>query len=359
MVWLSFVISMALNGWEINKMTFLEVAIGGILGLVGGGITAGASRGLASGIGQKLIMGAKNSKVLGPVLRGGQKLVSKLPAPLQKMFGKGGAYRSRRGCRHQCGRRYFAWTEDQLEKCHFGRNFWSGSVAVVHFAQPAINKAVASLEPVLAKTPIVKNVFNKVGDCVAVRQTGRYHALIDIPFSNCFHAPDGVTSGGNSSSAKPLSLEQRRENVKHIAEYTDLSKEGLKGKGYKLKNGAIIKGQKIVKVNSIEKYRKAEGKLSLEYVAKLRKELGIPFLKEDNLLIENDILKSGNTVAVLESDGVQIWGRSGWGIDVGGYSELGRNGQKKNRKTRYPPGEICYKWTNLYSCRRRCILAFI
>ncbi|WP_156097701.1 hypothetical protein [Thermoactinomyces sp. Gus2-1] len=62
---LSFVISMALNGWEINKMTFLEVAIGGILGLVGGGITAGASRGLASGIGQKLIMGAKNSKVLG------------------------------------------------------------------------------------------------------------------------------------------------------------------------------------------------------------------------------------------------------------------------------------------------------
>lgn len=77
-----------------------------------------------------------------------------------------------------------------------------------------------------------------------------------------------------------------------------------------------------MKVNSIEKYRKAEGKLSLEYVAKLRKELGIPFLKEDNLLIENDILKSGNTVAVLESDGVQIWGRSGWGIDVGGYSEL-------------------------------------
>ena len=87
---LSFVISMALNGWEINKMTFLEAAIGGLLGLIGGGITAGASRGLASGIGQKLIMGAKNSKVLGSVLQGGQKLVSKLPAPLQKVFGKGG-----------------------------------------------------------------------------------------------------------------------------------------------------------------------------------------------------------------------------------------------------------------------------
>ncbi|MBH8585363.1 hypothetical protein [Thermoactinomyces sp. CICC 10520] len=326
---LSFVISMVLNGWEINKMTFLEVAIGGILGLVGGGITAGASRGLASGIGQKLIMGAKNSKVLGPVLRGGQKLVSKLPAPLQKMFGKGGAIGAVEGAGTSVADDILHGRKINWKNAILAGIFGAGSVAVVHFAQPAINKAVASLEPVLAKTPIVKNVFNKVGDCVAVRQTGRYHALIDIPFSNCFHAPDGVTSGGNSSSAKPLSLEQRRENVKHIAEYTDLSKEGLKGKGYKLKNGAIIKGQKIVKVNSIEKYRKAEGKLSLEYVAKLRKELGIPFLKEDNLLIENDILKSGNTVAVLESDGVQIWGRSGWGIDVGGYSELRKEWAKE------------------------------
>jgi hypothetical protein len=326
---LSFVISMALNGWEINKMTFLEVAIGGILGLVGGGITAGASRGLASGIGQKLIMGAKNSKVLGPVLRGGQKLVSKLPAPLQKMFGKGGAIGAVEGAGTSVADDILHGRKINWKNAILAGIFGAGSVAVVHFAQPAINKAVASLEPVLAKTPIVKNVFNKVGDCVAVRQTGRYHALIDIPFSNCFHAPDGVTSGGNSSSAKPLSLEQRRENVKHIAEYTDLSKEGLKGKGYKLKNGAIIKGQKIVKVNSIEKYRKAEGKLSLEYVAKLRKELGIPSLKEDNLLIENDILKSGNTVAVLESDGVQIWGRSGWGIDVGGYSELRKEWAKE------------------------------
>ena len=182
---LSFVISMALNGWEINKMTFLEAAIGGILGLIGGGITAGASRGLASGIGQKLIMGAKNSKVLGPVLRGGQKLVSKLPAPLQKMFTKGGAIGAVEGAGTSVADDILHGRKINWKNAILAGFFGAGSVAVVHFAQPAINKAVASLEPVLAKTPIVKNVFNKVGDCVAVRQTGGYHAFFLVVKPGC------------------------------------------------------------------------------------------------------------------------------------------------------------------------------
>jgi hypothetical protein len=291
------------------------------LGLIGGGITAGASRGLASSIGQKLIMGVKNSKILGPVLQGGQKLVSKLPAPMQKVFGRGGAIGAVEGAGTSVADDILHGRKINWKNAFLAGVFGAGSVAVVHFAQPVVNKAVASMEPVLAKTPIVKNVFNKVGDCVAVRQTGGYHALIDIPVFECFYAPDGVGGGGNSSSKKTLTLKQRRENVKNIAVYTDLSEEGLKGKGYKLNNGAIIKGQKIVKVNSMDKYidinknKQEIEELSLEYVSKLRKELGLPSLEEDVILVKNKILKSGNTVAVLEVDGKRIWGRNGWGDD--------------------------------------------
>ncbi|MGA8944096.1 MAG: hypothetical protein WB502_15485 [Thermoactinomyces sp.] len=169
---LSFVISMALNGWEINKMTFLEAAIGGFLGLIGGGITAGATRGLASGIGQKLLMGSKNSKVLDPVLRGGQKLVSKMPAPIQKMFTKGVFIGAVEGAGTSVADDILHGRKINWKNAVLAGVFGAGAVVVVHFAQPAINKVVASMEPFLAKTPIVKNLFNKVDDCIAVRQTG-------------------------------------------------------------------------------------------------------------------------------------------------------------------------------------------
>lgn len=76
------------------------------------------------------------------------------------------------------------------------------------------------------------------------------------------------------------------------------------------------------------KYQQAKGNIDLQYVVQVRKKLGLPTLKEDDMLIKYDILKSGNTVAVLESDGVQIWGRSGWGVDVGGYSKLRKDWAK-------------------------------
>ncbi|MBA4836657.1 hypothetical protein H1R82_08455 [Thermoactinomyces intermedius] len=182
---MSFVISMALNGWEINKMTFLEAAIGGLLGLIGGGITAGASRGLASGIGQKLIMGAKNSKFLGPVLRGGQKLVSKMPAPIQKMFTKGGFIGAAEGAGTSVTDDILHGRKINWKNAVLAGFFGAGSVVVVHFAQPAVNKAVASMEPVLAKTPIVKNLFTKVDDCIAARQTGGYHAFFLVVKPGC------------------------------------------------------------------------------------------------------------------------------------------------------------------------------
>ncbi|MBA4603655.1 hypothetical protein [Thermoactinomyces mirandus] len=41
-------------------------------------------------MGQKLITGAAKSKVLGPLARGGSKLISKLPKPMQQIFAEAG-----------------------------------------------------------------------------------------------------------------------------------------------------------------------------------------------------------------------------------------------------------------------------
>jgi hypothetical protein len=178
---LSFVISMALNGWEINKMTFLEAAIGGLLGLIGGGITAGASRGLASGIGQKLIMGAKNSKVLGPVLRGGQKLVSKLPAPLQNMFTKGGVIGAVEG----------AGTSVADDILHGRKINWKnavlsgiGGAALVglgSFIVPKLDPIIDKVTTAFKKSETVEIAAKQVADCFSYRyQSNSYLASIAL-----------------------------------------------------------------------------------------------------------------------------------------------------------------------------------
>ena len=46
---ISFLVSAGLNG-GINKDTFMEAAIGGVLGVLGFGIAGGLAKGLASGI---------------------------------------------------------------------------------------------------------------------------------------------------------------------------------------------------------------------------------------------------------------------------------------------------------------------
>jgi hypothetical protein len=239
---LSFVISMALNGWEINKMTFLEAAIGGILGLVGGGITAGASRALASGIGQKLIMGAKNSKVLGAVLQGGQKLVSKLPAPLQKMFGKGGAIGAVEGAGTSVADDILHGRKINWKNAFLAGLFGAGSVAVVHFAQPVVNKAVASLEPVLAKTPIVKNIFNKVDDCVAVQPTRGYHALFLATNTTKFTCIDTGITNLLKSDLKKWREEVGTDLDTIAVARTDI--EGLEGEVFKGASPEVIKAAK-------------------------------------------------------------------------------------------------------------------
>jgi hypothetical protein len=191
---------------------------------------------LASGIGQKLIMGVKNSKVLGPVLRGGQKLVSKLPAPLQKVFSKGGAIGAVEGAGTSVADDILHGRKINWKNAILAGIFGAGSVAVVHFAQPAINKAVASLEPVLAKTPIVKNVFNKVGDCVAVRQTGGYHAFFLAVKPGCVDT--GITDLLKSDLKKWRETVGTDLNTIAVAR-TDI--EGLEGEVFKGASPSVIK----------------------------------------------------------------------------------------------------------------------
>jgi hypothetical protein len=56
-------------------------------------------------------------------------------------------------------------------------------------------------------------------------------------------------------------------------------------------------------VNNVPKYQEAKGNLTLSDVAEIRKELGLPAITNEG--------NKKYTVAVLEADGVRIWGRSG------------------------------------------------
>lgn len=94
-----------------------------------------------------------------------------------------------------------------------------------------------------------------------------------------------------------------------------------RGNGYRTDGGAIIKGQKVVQVSDVSKFRPATNNVDLAQTEKVRKELGIPSMDKEEELIQKGILKNRNTVAVLEVDGQQIWGRSGWGVTKDGYSD--------------------------------------
>ncbi|MBH8599597.1 hypothetical protein [Thermoactinomyces sp. CICC 10523] len=137
-----------------------------------------------------------------------------------------------------------------------------------------------------------------------------------------------------------------------------LAKNGkrISGRYYVTKNGAKIKQGQIVEVNNIPKYRPATGKVDLNYVAKVRKELGLLTTAEEQVLVKKKILSSESTVAVLESDGVQIWGRSSWGEDVeGGFNSVkkewfegrpGRTGKKYNERVEIAKEGERFKATN-------------
>ncbi|MCH5586344.1 hypothetical protein MK805_15480 [Shimazuella sp. AN120528] len=106
-----------------------------------------------------------------------------------------------------------------------------------------------------------------------------------------------------------------------------------RGKKYETDDGALIAGKKVAEINKLPKYHPVKNQLDLKYVAKLRKELGIPSIGDDLRLKKEGVLKAEQTVAVLQSNGVEIWGRNGWGVDVeNGYKEMLTEWFKKRSK---------------------------
>ncbi|RMB01381.1 colicin-lik bacteriocin with DNase/tRNase domain [Thermoactinomyces vulgaris] len=139
---------------------------------------------MASGIGQKLIMGAKNSKFLGPVLRGGQKLVSKMPAPIQKMFTKGGFIGAAEG----------AGTSVADDILHGRKINWKnavlsgiGGAALVglgSFIVPKLDPIIDKVTTAFKKSETVEIAAKQVADCFSYRyQSNSYLAFIQV--SNC------------------------------------------------------------------------------------------------------------------------------------------------------------------------------
>lgn len=235
---LSFIISVALNDGKIDKTTFLEGAIGGLLGLCGMGIAGGLTRGLATGLGQKLITGLANSKVLGPILLKGSKLISKLPSPLQKIFTKAGLVGGVEG----------AGTSIVDDKLH-GRSInWkmaifsgligAATVGVVAFAQPVIDKTTAAFKPIIEKIPIVKNL----DDCFAYQHQPTLNfvfANADLPVGKvikCLTNGNGKVKTNENitySADKHLldrkqQLEQELKDVDEMEDLTEAQKKELK-----------------------------------------------------------------------------------------------------------------------------------
>ncbi|SEN62911.1 hypothetical protein SAMN05444955_1161 [Lihuaxuella thermophila] len=96
---LSFGLSILFNGGKIDKSTFLEAAIGGILGAVSFGV-GGVLTKVASSIGKKIITAIGSSpitrRVIGSLVSGGKNILTKVPGPirgiLSKVATKGGVF---------------------------------------------------------------------------------------------------------------------------------------------------------------------------------------------------------------------------------------------------------------------------
>ncbi|MBH8609262.1 hypothetical protein [Thermoactinomyces sp. CICC 10521] len=199
---LSFIMSVLMNGGKIDKNTFMDAAIGGLLGPIGDGIAVGVSRGLASGIGRKLLTGVAESRVFGPLVRYGGKLISKLPGPFQKIFSKAGFIGSVEGAGTSIADDLLHGRKINWKMAFFAGLFGAGMVGVVSFAQPVIDKATASIKPLLAKIPIVKNLDN----CFAYNQSPGYFAIATNSFEiKCLYSPDKEgTGGGGADTSKKL-----------------------------------------------------------------------------------------------------------------------------------------------------------
>lgn len=187
---LSFGISWLING-EITQDTFLEAAIGGVLGAIGLGIAGGAARALAGSLGSRLITSITGSRLLGPLASGLRNLAGKLPAPLRSIFSRAGVVGSVEG----------AGTSIADDLIH-GRGInWRNAViagvggaalvGITAFAVPVFNKVKDLDLGMPAITSNVDEFFDSLKKCFATQPSSRYTAMVRLPCGD--HTPEPRT----------------------------------------------------------------------------------------------------------------------------------------------------------------------
>jgi hypothetical protein len=243
---LSFIISVMMNGGRIDKNTFMDAAIGGLLGPIGDGIAVGVSRALESGVGRRLVTWLVESRVFGSGLKYGGKLISKMPGPIQRMFSKAGFISGVENAG-------VSIVDDILHgrKINWKRALISGAVGtallgvgvfIVPKIEPVVNKVTTAFkeytEPILAKA-------NRLEKCVSYQQpTQGYFASVRFPDVSCLYSPDagGGSGTGNAGSkingsivkeeskttaANQAGNQGEANEIKTLYHYTN--EEGLKG----------------------------------------------------------------------------------------------------------------------------------
>lgn len=239
---LSLFIGAGLNGWKFDKTVFLEAAIGGLLGLIGGGITGGATRIITSSFGKKLVTSISNSRVLGSLIKGGQKLIGKLPKPMQQIFGKAGFIGFVEGAGTNIA-------DDLLHrrKINWRNAFLSGVtgaalVGAGAFIIPKVEPLITKVTTAFQKTPVVK-VAKQLDDCLpfAYQQpTQGYLALANPPFTEFSQCVSAKSTNKNGEIQK---AELKQEKILKFK--TEKPKYDIPDRNFTIKDGKDKQGRTI------------------------------------------------------------------------------------------------------------------
>ncbi|KFZ40560.1 MULTISPECIES: hypothetical protein [Thermoactinomyces] len=187
---LSFGMSWLMNG-EITQDTFLEAALGGVLGAIGLGIAGGAARALAGSLGSRLIASITGSRLLGPLASGIRNGVTKLPGPLRSIFSRAGVVGAVEGSGTSVADDLLHGRGINWKNAIIAGVGGAALVGVTAFAVPVFNKVKQLDLGIPAVKSETDELFDSFQRCLKARSTERYTAMIELPCGN--RTPDPKT----------------------------------------------------------------------------------------------------------------------------------------------------------------------
>ncbi|MFD1424534.1 hypothetical protein ACFQ4J_12405 [Laceyella tengchongensis] len=217
----SFGFSLALNGGKVDKHTFMEAAIGGVLGIVSLGLAGGITKGLASAFGQKAVTALAGSRIFGPVLNGAGKLIGKMPGPIQKVFSKMGLVSVVEGAGTSVvddllhGKK-IDWKKATLSGLA-GAALVGGVSFVTPYAKPLVDKTASAFQDVTS--PVVAKVspfLKKLNPCLGYQQSPIPFASIAIMKKDGCDVSDllagnsdNVADSSKGHTSKPVEIKNK------------------------------------------------------------------------------------------------------------------------------------------------------